>query len=166
MTLWPNGNMCAVLRHSVMSNSVTLWTVAHQAPLSIGLLSQEYWSGSPCPPPDDVPDPGIKPRSPTLQVDSLPSEPPGKPSSSSKLCTYYDLIWRLPPPPLLRNYELFFTHTSGWSGSCEAPQYFSRLIRVPKYNISTFNKEWRGVHKNSRLTFFPSMPKKGNEFNK
>ena len=44
-----------------------------------GILRQEYWSGLPCPPPGDLPSPGIKPRSPALQVDSLPTEPPGKP---------------------------------------------------------------------------------------
>ena len=42
---------------------VTLWTVACQAPLSMGLSGQEYWSGLPCPPPGDLPDPGIKPMS-------------------------------------------------------------------------------------------------------
>ena len=41
----------------------TLWTVAHQAPLSMGFSRQEYWSGLPCPPPGDLPDPGIKPES-------------------------------------------------------------------------------------------------------
>ena len=40
---------------------------------------QEYWSGLSCPPPGDLPNPGIKPGSPTLQADSLPSEPPGEP---------------------------------------------------------------------------------------
>ena len=59
----------------------TLWTVARQAPLSMGFSRQEYWSGLPCPPPGDLPSPGIEPRSPALQMDSLPSEPPGKPSS-------------------------------------------------------------------------------------
>ena len=44
-----------------------------------GVLQAKYWSGLPCPPPGDLPIPGIKPRSPTLQADSLPSEPPGKP---------------------------------------------------------------------------------------
>ena len=63
---------------SVMSDSVTPWTVAHQAPLSIGFPGQEYWSGVPFPSPGDLPDPGIEPRSPVLQADSLPSEPPGK----------------------------------------------------------------------------------------
>ena len=55
------------------------WTVAHQAPPSMGFSRQEYWSGLLCHPPGDLPNPGIEPRSPTLQADSLPAEPPGKP---------------------------------------------------------------------------------------
>ena len=46
----------------------------------MGFSRQEYWSGLPCPPPGYFPNPGIKPRSPTLQMDSLPAEPPGKPT--------------------------------------------------------------------------------------
>ena len=45
----------------------------------MGFFRQEYWSGLPFPSPGDLPDPGIKPRFPTFQADSLPSEPPGKP---------------------------------------------------------------------------------------
>ena len=56
-------------------------TTAYQAPLSMGFSKQEYWSGVPLPSPGDLPDPGIKPESPTLQADALPSEPPGKPWS-------------------------------------------------------------------------------------
>ena len=44
-----------------------------------GIIRQEYWSGLPFPSPGDLPDPGIEPGSPTLQVDSLPNELPGKP---------------------------------------------------------------------------------------
>ena len=59
---------------------VTLWTVAHQAPLSMRFSRQEYWSGLPCPPPGYLPNTGIKPKSPAvLQVGSLPLAPPGKP---------------------------------------------------------------------------------------
>ena len=58
-------------------------TVAHQASLSMGFSRQEYWSGLPFPSPEDLHDPGIKPRSPALQVDSLLSEPPGKPAQNS-----------------------------------------------------------------------------------
>ena len=54
---------------------VTPWTVAHQAPLSMGFSRPEYWSGLPFPPPGDLPDPGMEPRSPTLQADSLPAMP-------------------------------------------------------------------------------------------
>ena len=57
----------------------TPWSVACQAPLSMEFSRQEYWSGLPRPSPGNLPDPGIEPRSPTLQADSLPSEPPGKP---------------------------------------------------------------------------------------
>ena len=56
----------------------TPWTVAYQAPPSIGFFRQECWSGLPFPSPGDFPDPGIKPGSPALQADALPSEPPGK----------------------------------------------------------------------------------------
>ena len=57
---------------------VTLWTVAYQAPLSMGFPRQEYWSGLPFPSPGDLPNPGIEPRSPALEADTLTSEPPGK----------------------------------------------------------------------------------------
>ena len=56
---------------------VTLWTEALQAPLSTGFSRQEYRSGLPFPSPGDLPDPGVKIRSPAFQVDSLPTEPPG-----------------------------------------------------------------------------------------
>ena len=55
----------------------TPWTVAYQAPPSMGFSRQEYWSGLPFPSPEDLPDPGIEPKSPALQADSLLSEPPG-----------------------------------------------------------------------------------------
>ena len=55
------------------------WTVAHQAPLSMGFSRQEYWSGLPFLSVGDLPDPGIKLGSPALQADSLLSEPPEKP---------------------------------------------------------------------------------------
>ena len=57
----------------------TPWTVAYQVPPSMGFSGQECWSGLPFPSPGDLPNPGIKPRSPALQADALPSEPPGKP---------------------------------------------------------------------------------------
>ena len=67
----------------------TLWTVAHQAPLFVGFSRQEYWSGLPCPPPGDLPDPRTESTSPVssaLQVDSLPLSHQGGPLS--KVASY------------------------------------------------------------------------------
>ena len=66
----------------------TLWTVAHQAPPSMGFSRQEYWSGVPFLSPGDLPDPGIKPRSPALQADALTSAPPG----NSGQCEFYSFV--------------------------------------------------------------------------
>ena len=65
---------CSAVSHSF----VTPWTLACQAPLSREFCGQEYWSGLLFPSPEALPDPGIKPGSPVLQAESLPSEPPGK----------------------------------------------------------------------------------------
>ena len=64
---------CCCLVTEVMSDSVMTppWTIACQVPLSIGFPRQEYWSGLPCPPPGDLPNPGIEPECPAWQVDSL-----------------------------------------------------------------------------------------------
>ena len=73
---------CVLNRFCCVSLFATLWAVTHQAPLSMGLFWQEYWSGLPCPSPGDLPNPGIKstsPASPALQADPIPTEPPGKP---------------------------------------------------------------------------------------
>ena len=50
------------------------WTIAHQAPLSMGFSRQEYWSGLPFPSPGDLPNPGIEPGCPALQANDLPTE--------------------------------------------------------------------------------------------
>ena len=71
--------MCVLSHFSRVQLFATLWTVDHQAPLSMGFSRQEYWSGLSCPPARDLLDPGIEPVSPALQVDSLPAETPGKP---------------------------------------------------------------------------------------
>ena len=62
---------------SIAQSCLTLatpWTVAHQAPLSMGFSRQEYWNGLPCPSLGDLPDPGIEPWSPALQAESLSTE--------------------------------------------------------------------------------------------
>ena len=72
--------VCVSMDYSPPASSVhgTPWTVTCQAPLSMGFSRQESWSGLSFPPSGDLPDPGIKPRSPVssaLQADSLPTEP-------------------------------------------------------------------------------------------
>ena len=59
---------CVLSHFSHVSHFVTLWTVPCQAPLFMGFSRQKYWSGLPCPPPGDLPNPQIEPRSPTLQA--------------------------------------------------------------------------------------------------
>ena len=61
---------------------MTSWTVAHQAPLSMGFPRQEHWSGLPFPSPREFPDPGIEPESPSLAGGFFIMEPPGKPFST------------------------------------------------------------------------------------
>ena len=108
--------MCAcVLSHfSCVQLFVTLWTVAHQAPLSMGFFRQKYWSALPCPPPGDLLDPGIEAASLVYpsdgdslhnclhwQVGSLLTEPPGKPvfntsqhkSSLTSLHKYFPFLY-------------------------------------------------------------------------
>ena len=74
---------CRCFSHSASSDSLRpLWTIAHQAPLSMGFSRQEYWSGLPFPSPGDLPNPGTEPTSPAWQVDSLPLSQQGSPESS------------------------------------------------------------------------------------
>ena len=68
----------------------TPWTVAYQAPSSMGFSRQEYWSGLPFPSPGDLPNPGIEPGSPALQADALTSEPPEKPLNRN---WHWKMIW-------------------------------------------------------------------------
>ena len=67
----------------------TPWTVAYQAPPSMGFSRQQYWSGLPFPSPGGLTDIGIEPGSPTLQADALTSEPPGKAPSKSMAVNLY-----------------------------------------------------------------------------
>ena len=87
----------------------TPWIVAYQAFPSMGFSRQECWSGLPFPSPGDLLDPGIEPRSPTLQADALSSEPPGKPT-----------IWE-------------FDYKEGWAPKIDAFELWCwiRLLRVP-----------------------------------
>ena len=77
MWLWSDCLKVKVKSLSPVRLFATPWIVAYQAPQSMEFSRQEYWSGFPFPSPGDLSNPGIEPRSPTLQADALLSEPPG-----------------------------------------------------------------------------------------
>ena len=108
-----------------MSDSLQpLWTVACQAPLTMGFSRQEYWSRLPCPPPEDLPDPGIKPTSsvaPALQADSLPLTHLGSPK---------DLLYTNYQKNANQNYIEVSLHTSQNSHHPKNPQIISAIERV------------------------------------
>ena len=81
--------MCVLSCFRRVQLFVTLWTVRCQAPLSMGFSRQEYWSRWPFPPPGHLPDPGIEPVSPALQVDSLPLSQWGSPTYVQHTHVYY-----------------------------------------------------------------------------
>ena len=105
------------------------WTVAHQAPTSMGFSRQEYWSGLPFPSPGDLPKPGIEPRSPTLQADALTSEPPGKPKTP---------INRWKPPT--KSFFCFHMEGNFW------------IIHLTVYKWA-----WRSKNKFGRNIFYPGV---------
>ena len=72
MLKYPTIIMCVLVLSRV--DSAASWTVARQAPLSMGFSRQGYWTGLPFPSPGDLPDPGIKLGSPALKADSLPTD--------------------------------------------------------------------------------------------
>ena len=93
---------CVVLSCSVLFDSAILWTVAHQAPLSMGFPRQEYWSRFPFLSPGDLPHPGIEPASPitpALEEDSLPLGHLGSPycCTTIKTCfvSNYKIWWQI-----------------------------------------------------------------------
>ena len=86
---------------------VTPQTVMHQASLSTEFSRQECWSGLPFPSPGDLPNPGIKPESPALQADTLPSEPPGKPQSHYMQNKIHDSYCHFPFPFLIPSFPSF-----------------------------------------------------------
>ena len=106
VNLWPERKKENVSHSAVSYSFVTPWTIAQQAPLSMGFSRQEYWSGLPFPSPGDLPNSGLKPRSPALQADSLPAEPQGKPinkhiSIQINLCFVYIVINSFCPNTIL-----------------------------------------------------------------
>ena len=118
---------------SVVSDSS--WTVAHQAPLSRGFPRQEHWSGLPCPPPGDLPNPGFKTASLTsyaLAGKFFTTEPLGKPGEDQGgMQQYSDLMgnWVCPE------------RSWGWGGTAHFPPPFLSLLCLPNLSSSTLTQQ-------------------------
>ena len=120
----------------------TPWTVAHQAPPSMGFSRQGYWNGLPFPSPGDLPDPGIEPRSPALEADALTSEPPRKPQHPSFLGEGQNLGLLMncgfPPWLGLLTGPGFVHWRPKWRGPPvrDLPSFFHKSFWTRKYSFS------------------------------
>ena len=108
----------------------TPWTIAHQAPLSMGFSRQEYWNGLPFLSPGDLPNPGIEPRSPALQTGSFPSEPSRNPERFLRLSSIHFILF-----PLLCCSEVISTVLSS-SSLIESSTCYSSLVPSRVFLIS------------------------------
>ena len=107
------------------------WTIAHQAPLSIGFSSEEYWSGLPLLSPGDLPYYGIKLGSPTLQSDSLPSEPLGKPI----VCGYVHIyLANLENSAVATGLEKASFHSNPMKGNAKECSYYHTIALISHAN--------------------------------
>ena len=164
---WLGRDHCALLwkrikRHALQAHvcsaaqsylsSVTPWTVAYLAPLSMGFSRWEYWSGLPCPPPEDLPNPGIKPASPALQADSLPLSHPGSPSTAGT-CSQTG-VWQISPHVYFKSFFLHgfwvlcrdtFWRVCLGNSSKHTLQYF--LLKFYRLGLCYVNNTFRGEKK-------------------
>ena len=125
-------NLCRLVAKSCPT-LVTPWTVALQAPLSMGLPKQEYWSVLPFPSPGDLPDLGIEPGTLALQADSLPTQPPGKPNLCP-FCQISDIsrlkVWK---------FSEILGHTGWWFNQVFAGQLLVCFYPLCYYGIVRFS---------------------------
>ena len=174
-------SVCVPSHFSHVWLCATLWPVAPQAPLSMEVSRQEYWSGSPCPPPGDLPNPGIKHvslTSPALQAGSLPLEPPGMWHIRPLIPPPpWRLLWLLPPTQAITGSTLMGSLTvlcftlegalpspslAGW-GSCPLSwtptPYFGSFIFVSLQHLA---QSWHTarVFIAERLIYRPELGKK------
>ena len=131
--------------HSIVSNSATLWTVAHQASLSMGSSGQEYWSGLPFPPPRDHPDPGIKRSSPVFS-DSLLLSHLGSPNTTF-IFRYFEsfMSCRGKESKLWRGHVLII--------NCFSPLYPSPLS--PTFTHTAWHMMRMDEYLSNRVALFP-----------
>ena len=130
---------------SVLSDSATLWTVCHQASLSMEFSRQEYWSRLPFLSLGDLPHPGIKLGSPALQADYLQSEPPGKPfhivRQAKLIVSHFSLLYPSPPAFQCRTYVFFSLYNSFLEHHAQQKYKMSHICIVTFPNDHTKNQQ-------------------------
>ena len=106
---------------------------------------QEYWNGLPCPPPGDLPNPGIKPRSTSFQEDSLPSGPPVKPNARSEDCIFRSSAYTLVVfPGLIQQYiwTYLLVLSTIWTSINLSVFSFIHQMYIEHLTFSCFSKRW------------------------
>ena len=143
----------------------TPWTVAYQAPPSMGFSRQEYWSGLPFPSPGDLPYPGIEPRSPAFQANALTSEPPGKPMENMICFQFFvdrlqsmNILWV--GKVSLFNISLYLGNSQTFTGLKSAPYHKVSDGVVSSWTqkrvnpcLLTWTKRWNGGYKGTDASF-------------
>ena len=131
---------------SVAQSCLTLCDTMEYSPQT-PLSSQESWSGLPCPTPGDLPNPGIEPRSPTLQADSLPSEPSVQFSSVTQSCpTLCDpMNCSTPGLPVYHQLPEFTQIHVHWVGDAIQPSHPLPSPSPPAFNLSQHQGLFQGV---------------------
>ena len=128
---------------------VTPWTVAHQAPPSMGFSRQEYWSGLPFPSLGDLSDPGIEPTSPTLVGGFFTTAPPGK-TQWLRRTALVSWKWRQDLPNChasliqsLKRWDDFYRKQSKWE-----PPWGSSVLKMRNHHFISFNSYVRCIFNN------------------
>ena len=151
-------------RFSCVQLFVTPWTVAHQAPLSMGFSRQEYQSGLPCPSPEDLPNPGIKLASleaPALQTDSFPLSNQGSPWLMRQITQTQSMTTALMPILLLGENLRVSQSPSPTSTSLSVP---SSVLSPPSPPLSLLHvpgleqpPPWSSGHQSLLLSLFEML---------
>ena len=148
-------SVCVLSRFNHVQFFVALWTVTRQASLPMGFSKQEYWSGLPCPPPGDLPDPGIKPRSPVspaLQANSLPLSHRGSPRklvNIPKIICFHGIL-------TLKGIKFFFGISMKYISTTEVVDFSIEAIKCTS-QIVYFNQAYltfKFSQKNNRMESF------------
>ena len=164
-TIWqlPCGKLCVCVAYVCVCELLshvrllaTPWTLAHQAPLSMVFCRQVYYNRQPFPSPGDLPDPGIKPGSPTLQADSLPTELPGK-TIGNLTNVIFDSYQKEKKKTTMQNFHPYFIDKKiKFRDQITSPRSHSQHMPVPLHLSNPKLSSCHDVKPTSQLTNIPA----------